>query len=192
MTTFRKYAGKLGIGLGAAVLLMGVPSLTVAEEINIYDPAETPFRYTECYSATDPMHPGPAAHFGEDVCVDYEATSSEVVQFNPNDLGTTDVHWALFQNGTASVHAQVDGVLLYDGPFRMEEIAQDLEDDADCVWTTFKGGDDQHTWTGACSELGSLDFLTYKLELYGETPFIYEAFVSGPGIWCAFDSGGQL
>ena len=71
----------------------------------IDDPPEEPFLYRECYAAGDPDHPGPAAHFGEDVCVEYEGMSSHFVQYTDNDAGTTDVQWALFQVGTASVRA---------------------------------------------------------------------------------------
>ncbi len=192
MKTVMRHGVGVVTGLAAMLVALGWPPVGHAAEIHISDPSEAPFLYTECYAADDLLHPGPAAHFGEDVCVDYEAVSDELVQFNDNPDGTTDVHWALFQHGTATVYVQVDNALLYQGPFRVEEIAQDVGDDADCVWTAFKGGDDQHTWLGACVDpFNGLDFLKYSLELLGETPFFYEALVSGPGTWCAFYSGGQ-
>lgn len=127
------------------------------------------------------------------MCVDFEAETSEVVQIGANEVGTTVVHWALFQHGKATVHSQFDNAILYEGPFWIEEIAEDIGDDADCVWTTFKGGDDRHTWTGACTDpFSGLDSLSYTLELNGDASFYYRALVDGPGNWCAFDStGGQ-
>ena len=178
---------------GAAALgLSGILSSALAAEFPINDPESAPFNYAVCYAVADTMNPGPAAHYGEDVCVDYVAANGGIVQIVDNADGTTDLNWALFQHGTATITAQIDNAILYEGSFQAEEIAQDLGDDAGCLWQSIDGGDDQHAWLGNCeAPYGSLDQLTWKLEFHGETPFLYEAFVSGPGNWCAYDSNGQ-
>jgi hypothetical protein len=60
---------------GAVVLgLSGILSGALAAEFEINDPETAPFTYLVCYAVADAMNPGPAAHYGEDVCVDYVAT----------------------------------------------------------------------------------------------------------------------
>lgn len=178
------------IGLMAA---LGWPHSAQASEIMLQESEDSPFIYSQCYAADDASHPGPAAYFGQDVCVTYEALNSGVIQVMNNDDGTTDVHWSIFQRGTATIRAQVGDAVLYQGPYRIEEVAQDYGNDADCLWTAAKGGDDAHAWIGLCADpYDSLELLTYTWELQGDVPFSYQAFVSGPGTWCSIDSqGGQ-
>lgn len=175
------------------LMAVAVPTPLSAEEFVISDPSFAPFAYTVCHAALDANNPGPAAHYGEDVCVDYVAISFAIVRTTDNADGSTDLSWQLFQNGTATVTSESFGDVLYEGPFQASEIAEDRGNDAGCLWSTEQGGDDAHAWLGNCASAAArLDQMNWHLEMYGDTPLFYEVYVSGPGNWCAFDSDGNL
>lgn len=176
-------------------LLFGVnwPSVGLADEVIFNDSSNSPLTYRECYAASDPAHPGPAAYFGEDICIDYQATGTNAIQRTAHVDGTNDVEWILHQSGTASIWAQSNGAPLFDGFFQVAEIGRDLGDDGDCIWSALDGGDDQRAWSGACAVLvGAVDFLERKWELHGDQTYYYETIIAGPNTWCVFDSEGGV
>lgn len=64
MKTAMRHGVGLVTGFAAMLVALGWSPAGHAAEIQINDPPEAPFLYTECYAAGDVLHPGPAAHFG--------------------------------------------------------------------------------------------------------------------------------
>lgn len=147
----------------------------------VYQFSDEPFYWEECYE-TDGWIPGPAAKYGENVCLEYFAMNDEVVRFKPNG----DVSWTLTQHGTAYIYAQDDGELLDTGVFSVQEVARDYGGDANCV-----GSDGQHAWLGKCTALWSnLDFAEYHWKISGI--YFFDITVRGPGEYCYGDILGTL
>ncbi|MDH4135828.1 MAG: hypothetical protein OEW09_03795 [Anaerolineae bacterium] len=171
-----------------ALALLAIPSAAIAggpggNGTQVYRFSNEPFTLTQCYSTTG-FFPGPAATFGEDVCVDYVAKNSETVRVKGDN-----VSWALIQIGTATVWAQDDSEILYTGPFQVEEIARDIGGDADCLWV-----DGQRAWIGNCKNLYSgMDFLNYSWKITGASVYYYNLSISAPGMWCfSSKQGGKF
>lgn len=173
----------LGILAIAAMFLVISPTIALAQT-NVYRFSDEPFDFTRCYKTTDWI-PGPAAEFGQNVCVHYQALNSETVRIKINKDGSTDLGWNLIQQGTATITSQSSGEVLYIGPFQVEEIAQDDGNDAGCVWT-----DGQHAWGGLCSGFYStLDYLTYQWKITGNSVYFFKVTIRGPGNYC-YDAKG--
>lgn len=186
--------GLLGLIAGFLVISIGAgwSGTAVAEEIRIFDPPDRPHRFKQCYSLSDPYHPGPAAHFGEDVCVEYEAVNCGLAEVKHNDDGTDDVDWHIWQAGTAQIYAASDDELLYDGPFSIEEVGRDLGGDADCISSEPSAQGGLRVWTGACANIfDNLDLLLYRWKIEGDQSYLYEATIGHPGTWCSFDREGR-
>lgn len=150
----------------------------------VYRFADEPFDFTQCYATTDWV-PGPAAEFGENVCVHYVALNSETVRVKDNKDGTTDVGWNLIQQGTATITSVTTGAVLYVGPFQVEEIGQDDGNDANCSTT------DGHAWLGKCggSIYSTLDYALYQWKITGNKVYFFKLTVKGPGMYC-YDAKG--
>lgn len=147
----------------------------------VYRFSNEPFDFWQCYSQSA-WFPGPAATFGQDVCVHYVARNSETVRFHGNAVA-----WSLIQHGTATV-LDNHGVVLYSGPFQVEEIAKDYDGDADCVWS-----DGKHAWIGICQNLyGGMDFLNYNWKITGAAVYYFNLSISAPGQWCFSSKQGGV
>jgi len=157
------------------------PSVAVAGELRndgamVYRFADEPFDFWQCYK-TSSYFPGPAATFGEDVCVHYLAMNSETVR-----IKGSDVEWSLIQHGTATIYAQDDNTVLYQGPFQVEEKGRDYNGDARCLWV-----DGRHAWLGICDYAGffaNLDFAEYHWKIAGNSIYYFQVTISAPGVWC--------
>lgn len=143
-----------------------------------------PFEFWQCY-ATGDFFPGPAETFGEDVCVFYQALNKENVTVEANG----DVSWILQQKGTATIYAQDDQEILFEGNFKVEEIARDIGGDAECLWV-----DGEHAWIGICKHLFTgLDFLEYHWKIQGASVYYFDATIRSPGAWCySSKQGGAI
>jgi hypothetical protein len=178
----------------SAVILLTVTWLQTlrAETYRIVDTEQKPFVYSECYRASDSLGPGPAAYFGQNVCVDYSATGWGEVRVVDKSDGTRDVHWTRRQHGTAAVYGQREAAILYEGYFQIEETADDWGNDAGCLGRTDrKDGDKKRVWAGNCDALDrGIDFLSLSWQNTDGPYFSYELSVIEPGLWCAIDSEG--
>lgn len=173
-----------------SLLLIGLTGLSIhgspAEADEAYDFVEEGFTYTRCHAVSDPL-PGPAAAFGQDVCVDYEVMVSEAVSIISRTDGTADADWQASQRGAATIRAQGDDAVLATGFIQSEEVAEDLGNDASCLSS---GDGTTHASVATCI-LGRLDRFMYFWEFSGDALYSLEATGSAEGDWCALDSRGQ-
>jgi hypothetical protein len=174
------------IGIVIALMFLSISVSDAFAQTTVYRFDNEPFDYWQCYDVNNPYFPGPAAEFGQNVCVHYLAMNSETVRHKTNKDGSKDVGWNLIQQGTALIYDTAHN-LLYDGPFQVEEIAQDDNNDAECVWT-----DGQHAWIGICKQFFSnLDFLIYQWKITGNKVYFFKATIKEPGMWCYSDTRGS-
>ena len=176
---------KLLIGGAVGALMLGAVAVSAFAANNgttVYRFANEPFNYKQCYT-TGGFFPGPAATFGQDVCVQYTANNSETVRYQSGN-----VEWSLIQIGTATVTSQNTGDVLYQGPFQVQEHARDLGDNAGCTTS------DHHAYLGHCtSAYTNLDWLRYNWSITGNSVYDFTLTISSPGQYC-FNSpqGGEF
>lgn len=166
---------------------------SVAGAAEIYQSSGKPLSYTRCYGLADAM-PGPAAAFGEDVCVEHVALERGHVIVLPAADGGSRVQWILSQQGQAKIVSQSSGASLAIGRLRIMENGEDLGSDAGCLWSPDGTGAATHASVGACTgDLANLDIFSLYWEFLGETIFRFQASGATPGSWCGLDStGGQF
>ena len=182
---------KLLIGGAAGALMLGALAVSAFAANNgttVYRFSDEPFNYNQCYT-TNGFFPGPAATFGQDVCVNYVAQNAETVRVGEN----SGISWSLTQHGTATVTASTvvnSGQVLYEGPFQVQEIARDPDGDATSCLTA-----DHHAYIGHCSWTDfstNLDFLRYNWMITGNSIYSFNATINGAGNWCYSSKQGGV
>ncbi len=145
--------------------------------------------FERCYEVSSEL-PGPALAYDEDVCVAYEGSSRQMLYTSAFEGGAEAVQWTLVQEGTATVSATSDGAVLDTVFFRIEEVAEDLGNDAGCLWTEAGTPEVQRASVEVCAGgLENLEQFSYSAELIGET--LHRLHASGhAGSWCASADDG--
>ncbi len=178
-----------GAAAFAAVALAAAAQAQSGDEVIQF--SDPDFAYTRCYALTDAI-PGPAAAFGEDVCVDYETMNLEAVLLYPTGVGPSDVEWTVSQQGTATVHARLDNAVLGSGFVVIKERGQDLGDDAQCLWSPVPGDVPDHASLSTCAAgIANLDGFSYSWDISGDLFYSFQVAGAAPGSWCGGDSRGE-
>ena len=177
----------LVFGISVAIVLPGRAAETMAHHF-----VDEHISYSTCYSVADPYFPGPAARFGEDVCVEYDGIGSELTEITTAADGSKDVTWRLTQRGTARVYAQSNQALLHTGEFELEEVAEDLGNDAGCLSAAAEPDVAMHASMSRCTDFeNALDGLSHFIGFSDETGFAYVLSINEVGGWCYSDTLGQ-
>ena len=165
---------KLTVLLVLILVLIFPITASAGSGTQVFKFKDEPFVWDELHVLGD-QFPGAAEKFGEDVYVHYEALNSETVRVKANG----DVEWTLLQHGTATITAVDDGELLFEGPFKVEEIVRDDGGDALCL------ASDGHAWLGKCVEWWNyVDFARYHWKIAGNSIEYFSITIDGAGNWC--------
>jgi hypothetical protein len=224
--------------LFAALLVVGLPlSSALAAGTTVYHHKDKPFQpgsifnfygagdpfnvweFTEppqyfCFYKNDPVNPGPAATFNDNVCVKYLGESSQTVRYKS---ATGDVGWNRVIQGTAiivpwdgggpevssvSVAARVLGIPMKSpvliGPeqsynFKVEEVGQDDGGVADCLTksghTLYDPSMNPRASIDTCANPVALGYLMYHWKINGNSVYFYKVNIKD-GSWCQQDTRG--